>query len=280
MTEPVLVTGASGLIGEELLRRLGPGAVASERSNASDLSAPGKAAALIASVRPGTLVHLAGGTSPDRHEVYRKNVLPTVHLLEAAARLEKLPYCIVIGSAAEYGEASDRPISESSPLRPVSDYGRAKLAQTTLAESICKAAGLPLTILRPFNLVSPRLPVTTALGNMREQLLRGELVECGRLDVIRDFVPLSAVAETIERLITRPATGVINVCSGTGIELGSILQAMAERLGRGLKIVQRPDLLAIPAAPRVVGDPARLAEATGIRIEVTAASIAEILLPR
>lgn len=284
MTGPVLVTGASGLIGQELLRRLGAAAVTAGRSRERDLSAPGEAAALIHSVRPATIVHLAGGTSPDRHEVYRKNVLPTVHLLEAAARLERLPYCIVIGSAAEYGEASDRPITESSPLRPVSDYGRAKLAQTTLAESISRSTGLPLTILRPFNVVSPRLPASTALGNMREQLLRGPgpetTVECGRLDVIRDFVPLSAVAETIGKLIGSPAPGTINVCSGTGIELGSILRAMAGRLGRGLKIVQKPELLAIPAAPRVVGDPARLAEVTGLRIEVTAASIAEILISR
>lgn len=286
MTGPVLVTGADGLIGGELLRRLGPGAVASGRSRERDLSVAGEAAALIDSLRPATIVHLAGGTSPDRHEVYRKNVLTTVHLLEAAARLPRLPHCIVIGSAAEYGEnagdASGEPITESSPLRPVSEYGRAKLAQTTLAESISRSTGLPLTILRPFNLVSPRLPVSTALGNMREQLLRGPgpeaTVECGRLDVVRDFVPLPAVAEAIERLIARPAEGAINVCSGTGIELRSILDAMAARLGVALRVVQKPELLAIPAAPRVVGDPARLAEATGIRIEVTPESLAGILL--
>jgi nucleoside-diphosphate-sugar epimerase len=293
MTGPILITGASGLIGEELLRRLDPesprtvttGRSGLRRGNhyPCDLSVPGQAAALIEAVRPGTIVHLAGGTSPDRHEVYRKNILPTVHLLDAAARLEKLPYCIVIGSAAEYGEASEEPITEASPLRPVSEYGRAKLAQTMLAESICESAGLPLTVLRPFNLVSPRLPASTALGNMREQLLRGEgpdrVVECGRLDVVRDFVPLSAVAETIQRLTASPAPGgTINVCSGTGIGLGSILQAMAERLDVSLRISQKPELLAIPAALRVVGNPSRLAEMTGIRIEVTAGSMAGILL--
>lgn len=285
MTGPILVTGAGGLIGQELLLRLGsssPGVVTTDHHRC-DLSISREAAALIEEVRPGTVVHLAGGTSSDRHEVYRKNVLTTVHLLEAAARLAEPPYCMVMGSAAEYGEASGEPITESSPLRPVSDYGRAKLAQTTLAESICKSAGLPLTILRPFNLVSPRLPASTALGNMRKQLLRGEgrerVVECGRLDVIRDFVPVSAVAETIQRLTESPAPGqAINLCSGTGIELGAILQAMAEKLEVTLRIVQKPELLAIPAASRVVGDPTRLAHVTGIRIPATAEGMAEILL--
>jgi nucleoside-diphosphate-sugar epimerase len=294
MTGPVLITGAGGLIGQELLRRLMPEtpqvvtAGRSEPSHAGhvrcDLSVPEEASALIEAVRPATIVHLAGGTSPDRHEVYRKNVLPAVYLLNAAARLAEPPYCIVMGSAAEYGEASaEQPVSESSSLRPVSDYGRAKLAQTTLAESICEPAGLPLTILRPFNVVSPHLPASTALGNMREQLLRGEgrerAVECGRLDVVRDFVPISAVAETIRRLLMSPAPGeVINVCSGVGIELGSVLRALAERLEVAMRIIQKPELLAIPAAPRIVGDPSLLARTTGIRIEATAEGTAEILL--
>jgi nucleoside-diphosphate-sugar epimerase len=293
MTGPILITGANGLIGEELLcllRRESARVVTTGRSGSGhtdhdrcDLSAPGEAAALIEAICPGTIVHLAGGTSPDRHEVYRKNILPTIHLLNAATRLAERPYCIVMGSAAEYGEGSGEPITESSPLRPVSDYGRAKLAQTTLAESICASAGLPLTVLRPFNLVSSRQPASTALGNMREQLLRGEgrerVVACGRLDVVRDFVPVSAVAETIRRLTMSPVPGqAINVCSGTGIELGAILQATAARLGVAVRIVQEPGLLAIPAARWVVGDPTRLARLTGIRIAATAEELAEILL--
>src|SRR4030095_6304543 len=152
---------------------------------------------------------------------------------------------------------------------------RAKLAQTTLAEALCAAAGLPLTVLRPFNLVSPRLPPSSALGNMREQLLRGHgrerVVECGRLEVVRDFVPLPAVAETIRRLTVSPAPGrTINVCTGIGIELGAILRAMAERLWGGF--------VAVPTAPRVVGDPTILARLTGIRIEATPEGMAEVLL--
>lgn len=308
MTGPILITGASGLIGEELLhllrtastRVVTTGRSATDLTDRSDLtdqsdrsdrlnhhrcdlSVPGEAAALIEAVGPATIIHLAGGASPNRHEVYRKNVLPTVHLLEAAARLATRPYCIVTGSAAEYGEGSGEPLTESSPLRPVTDYGRAKLAQTTLAESICASAGLPLTIVRPFNLVSSRLPASAALGNMREQLLRGEgherVVECGRLDVIRDFVPVSAVAEALRRLVESPAPGqAVNVCSGTGIELGAILQAAAGKLGVTVRTIQKPELLAIPAAQRVVGDPTRLAQVTGLRIEATAEGLAGVLL--
>lgn len=295
MTPSLLVTGATGLIGRELMialsLRQGPWQVHSaSRSQSSfphhhrcDLSRPEECKALLDEVRPDSVVHLAGGTSPDRHELYAGNVLSTANLMNAVAGLPRPACCIVFGSAAEYGDTPQSPIGEEAPLRPVSEYGRAKVAGTTLAESIGRARGIPLTVLRPFNVVSPRLPASTALGNMRRQLLGGEekerTVTCGRLDLVRDYVPVSAVIEVILCLLAAPAPGqTLNVCSGIGISLGSILDAMAQRLGVTLRIVQSPELLGIPAAGRVVGDPGRLFQATGIRIEATAESLAEVLL--
>ncbi|MEA2604697.1 MAG: GDP-4-dehydro-6-deoxy-D-mannose reductase [Acidobacteriota bacterium] len=292
MISPVLITGATGLIGQELMRSLRslPQVHTASRSASSlpghhpcDLSRLEESFALVERVRPAAVVHLAGGTSPSRHELYEKNVLSTVNLMNAVSRLPHPAYCIVAGSAAEYGDTSRPLIDEAAPLSPVSEYGRAKVAQTTLAESIARARGIPLTILRPFNVVSPWLPPSTALGNMRRQLLGSEgperTVTCGRLDLVRDWVPLPALVEVILALLARPAPDqVLNVCSGVGIPLGSILEAMAERLGVTLRIVQTPELLAIPAAPRAVGDPTRLAQLTGIRIAATARGLAEILL--
>jgi nucleoside-diphosphate-sugar epimerase len=295
MANPILVTGATGLIGQELISTLSLRQElwqvhTASRSDSSfpghhrcDLSRPEESFALVDQVRPSAVVHLAGGTSPSRHELYENNVLSTVNLMNAVGRLRRPAYVIVFGSAAEYGDTSQSPIGEAAPLKPVSEYGRAKVAQTTLAECIGRARGIPLTVLRPFNVVSPRLPSSTALGNMRRQLLNaGEAertVACGRLDLVRDYVPLAAVAEVVLSLLARPAPDqVLNVCSGVGIAVGSILEAMARRLGVTLRIVQTPELLGIPAAERVLGDPSRLAQATGIRIEATAESLAEILV--
>jgi nucleoside-diphosphate-sugar epimerase len=293
MTSTLLVTGATGLIGRELMGSLFQESWQAHTASRSesdfpdhhrcDLSLPEEAFALVDEVRPAAVVHLAGGTSQSRHALYESNVLATVNLMNAVGRLPSPAYCIVAGSAAEYGDASEAPIGEAAPLRPVSEYGRAKVAQTTLAESIARTRGIPLTVLRPFNVVSPWLPASTALGNMRRQLLGSEgperTVACGRLDLVRDWVPLPAVAEAILRLLARPAPDqALNVCSGVGIPVGSILDAMAKRLGVALHVVQTPELLAIPAAPRVVGDPSRLAEMTGLRIAVTAEDLAEILL--
>ena len=283
MPKSLLVTGATGLIGQELMRALPQESWQIHTASRPDLSGPEESFALIERVRPAAVVHLAGGTSPSRHELYKNNVLPTVNLMNAVARQPRQAYCIVFGSAAEYGDTSQSPIGEDAPLIPVSEYGRAKLAQTTLAESLARTHGIPLTILRPFNIVSPRLPSSTALGNMRRQLLSTGgpegTVTCGRLDLVRDYVPLPALIEVTLHLLSNPVPGqILNVCSGVGISLQSILDAMAGRLGVVLRIEQTPELLNISAAPRVIGDPTRLAEATGIRIAASAEGLAEILV--
>lgn len=293
MSGRILVTGATGLIGREVvsaLRQEPWTIVPTSRSDADlpghcrcDLSDPDSTTALLETVQPIAIVHLAGGTSADLHELYRRNVLSTIHLLEAAARLAARPYCVVFGSAAEYGEGAGELVPETAALRPVSEYGHAKVAQIRLAEWIARERGLRLTVLRPFNVVSCRLPPSTPLGNLRQQLLSTagpeRVVECGRLDVVRDFVPLSAVAEAVRRLLANPAPGrVFNVCSGVGIELGSVLEAMAAKLGVRLRIVQEPELVAVPSARRVVGDPRALRDAVGLGIPVTPDLLAGLVL--
>ena len=286
----VLVTGASGLIGQELvpaLRRDGYVVVTTARrggvDHRADLAAPGEAEAVVAATRPAALVHLAGGSAADLDALWRGNVLATWHVLAAASRLRHAPACIVLGSAAEYGAGARERLAEDRPPRPVTDYGRAKAAQIIVARRLAASRGLPLTVLRPFNVVSPRLSAATALGNMRRQLLAGSgprrRVECGRLDVVRDYVPVRAVVEAIRRSLERPGRGAtINVCSGIGIELGSILHATARRLRVTAVPIASPGLEALPAADRVVGDPARLGELLGLVVDVSAESLAAELL--
>lgn len=292
MGQRILVTGAAGLVAGELLTVLATGpdeivplgrhVAALPGYRQCDLADAAAIARVIDQVRPDAVVHVAGSSTSERHQLYRDNVLATVHLLEAVARLPRRPYCIVFGSAAEYGEGSG-PIPETAPLRPVTEYGRAKAAQTTIAEVIAGQQRIPMTVVRPFNLVSPKLPAHTALGTMRRQLLSTtgpeRLIRCGRLDVVRDFVPVALIAEAVRRLLARPAGGrQLNLCTGVGIELGAVLQAMADRLGVELKVVQDAALSALPAANAVVGDATALRATLGLEISPTPAALAAIML--
>jgi GDP-4-dehydro-6-deoxy-D-mannose reductase len=272
VTRRVLVTGATGLLGRALLARLqaqGADVVGISRSPAgdalvqADLTDAHQVVVTLERVAPTVVVHLAGSASAERTELWRANVVATRQLMQAVASMEPPPAVIVAGSAAEYGDPVSDRIGEDHPLRPVTEYGRTKAEQSTLVQDIASRAGLRACVIRPFNIVSPDLHASLALGNMRRQLLEGanrrRTVRCGRLDVIRDFIPLAFVTDTIVRLLELDEwPAILNVCSGVGVELGDLLDAMASELGVEVAVEVDPRLSAIPAAPRVVGDPTRL----------------------
>ncbi|MDH3306700.1 MAG: NAD(P)-dependent oxidoreductase [Acidimicrobiia bacterium] len=289
----ILVTGASGLLGRSLIpvlqsRHEHVFAVARTATGApnhtiGDLTDPVATQVLLKTTQPHVIVHLAGGNPPDPHDLYLSNVVTTVNLFQSLEQLGRRPYVISAGSAAEYGESNAARIDEDASLQPVTTYGRAKAAQTILSQALAQRAGIPLTLVRPFNIVSPGLPERSALGNIRTQLTTQtgpeRRVRCGRLDVVRDFVSLNFVTEAIVRLVESPAADrTLNICSGVALTLGEVVKAMADRLGATPVIEPVPELMALPAAGQAVGDPTALRELIGLSFDATADAIARIVL--
>src|SRR6185295_5203054 len=149
----LLLTGASGLFGRALRPALtadGWDVVPVSRSGGAapelrrcDLADPEACRHLLLEVQPDHVVHCAGGAggaSSERNDLYRANVLTTVHLLEGSLGLSAPPSFVLFGSAAEYG-AQEGVLGEDAPLQPVTEYGRAKVAQTALAAGIAAREG-------------------------------------------------------------------------------------------------------------------------------------------
>jgi nucleoside-diphosphate-sugar epimerase len=228
-----------------------------------DLSVPGHAQALIEAVRPDAVLHLAGGPTESRTDLYARNVLTSVNVLEAVAAVAEDTRVLLLGSAAEYGRGQAGPLQEDADLDPVNEYGRAKAAQTRLAQAIAERSGLHLSVLRPFNVVAPDLPTTSALGNVRRQLLvpggdGPRTVVCGRTASHRAFSAVHDVAAAMVRLTARPPGGVLNLCSGRSTTLQEVIDEMSRQHGVGVQVELDPALAAIPAGDSVVGDPSRL----------------------
>jgi GDP-4-dehydro-6-deoxy-D-mannose reductase len=285
VTARVVVTGATGLLGRAVFERLDDAfgvartAPPGERWVSADLAVDASA---VGALRPDAVVHLAGSALGDESELVRANVESTRQLLRALAGAGLRPYVIVAGSAAEYGEPPSDVVDEDSPVAPVTPYGRIKAAQTRVAREEAASAGIPLTVIRPFNVVSSELRASTALGSFRRQLLEQEgsprTLRCGRLDIVRDYVTPGFVADAVARLLERDERpSVLNVCSGVGIELRAIVDEIAQVLGAELDIVEVPELVNLAAANRVVGDPRRLA-GLGLTFRPTPASLARELL--
>lgn len=164
----VLVTGATGLLGQALVQRLatrhavfavrrrpGPPGVgpAGCRWLAADLCIPGAAARLVAALRPQWVFHAAACTDVDRAEAersqaWRLNVLATGRLAAAcAAAGVRLAYV-----STDYVFAGqDGPYPEAARPAPVNWYGQTKLA----GEAVVRAAGGRWLIARTSQLYGP-----------------------------------------------------------------------------------------------------------------------------
>ena len=87
-------------------------------------------------------------------ESYGDNLYGTAYILESArkykAELE------VVSSAAIYGIGSKHKMDEYHPLCPASPYAATKAAADRICFSYARSYGLPIKIVRPFNIFGPR----------------------------------------------------------------------------------------------------------------------------
>jgi len=168
-----LITGSNGFIGSHLaeaLSRRGDEVYCLVRRTSDTRALDGQKIryvvgdvrdkdSLRAAVRGMDCVfHLAAVISaPDWEAYYRANTLGTENLIDACLEAQPAPRKFVFVSSISAAGPSPRDgrlLRETDGCRPVSPYGRSKL----LAEEIVlgRAGRLPVTIVRPPNVIGPR----------------------------------------------------------------------------------------------------------------------------
>jgi len=100
------------------------------------------------------LVHVAGKTSARSETEYMaSNAGGTENVAAAVRALAPLAHVVLVSSQAAGGpSAGGRPVKASDEPRPVSSYGRSKLA----GEAALRRSDVPFTILRPCGVYGPR----------------------------------------------------------------------------------------------------------------------------
>lgn len=245
-----LVTGASGLLGSTLRRRLalddshevlGADLIAMPPDvEAADLSDPALARRLVARVRPDIVFHCAGavgGTSPEALDATLQR--PTRAVLDAVCTEAPSAVVVVPGSAAEYGTlaAGIDCFSEDDVSAPVGEYGRAKARQTALALGYAER-GVDVRVARVFNLLGPRIGAGFLIGRVAGELhdvamgTRPPVLELGALASVRDYVDIRDACDALITVALRGQPGrVYNVCSEHGRTAREVVTALLQASG-------------------------------------------------
>lgn len=234
---PVLVLGASGFIGANLLHRMlavrndVTGTVFSgdtwrldgvPASNITflNLQDPVSVSMVLRRVGPRTIFDCSSfgaySFEQDYERIHATNYLSFIRLMEQVADLGVAAY-VHAGSSSEYGMNSAAP-TEDSALVPNSHYAVSKVAATAAITYYGKVRGVPVTNLRLYAVYGPYEDSSRLIPTLCEHALRGGLPIFARPDVSRDFVHVEDVVEAFAdtALQMGPALAGESINIGTG----------------------------------------------------------------
>lgn len=210
---PILVIGASGFIGANLLRRCLEsredvvGTVFSGNSwrlsgistgNIAflNLQDPASVRSVLHRIAPKTIFDCSSfgaySFEQDFERIHSTNYLSFIRVMEEVAELGLSAY-IHAGSSSEYGLNASAP-AEDQTLAPNSHYAVSKAATSQAIAYYGKMRGIPVANLRLYSVYGPYEDSSRLIPVLCEQSLKGRLPSFARSEVTRDFVHVDDVA--------------------------------------------------------------------------------------
>jgi dolichol-phosphate mannosyltransferase len=263
-----LVTGGTGFVGANLVRRLLRDGHAAHllvrpehaawrieeiqkdiRLHVLDLSDATAVAKTIAEIKPDWIFHLAAhgaySWQTDIAEIFRTNVIGTIHLVEACLKTG-FESIIHTGSSSEYGFKDHAP-KETEGLEPNSHYAVAKASATLYCRYTAQARQANITTLRLYSAYGPFEEPNRLMPALIRHGLRGEWPPLVSPDTARDYVYVEDVCDACllaARTVPREFGAVYNLGTGRQTTLREVTEIARALLG-------------IPVEPRWGTMPAR-----------------------
>ena len=152
---------------------------------------------------------------------YQVNCTGTLNILEACR--SRATRVVLVGTCMVYDTAGSSAIAETHPVNPASPYAATKLAAEYLGLSYRHAYGLPVTILRPFNVYGPHQKANQEGGVVAvfaRRALDGKPIEVfGDGTQTRDLMYVEDCAEFILAAAGTPTAAGEILNAGTGRDI-------------------------------------------------------------
>ena len=183
--------------------------------------------------KAGHVVHLAARTSVEESweipaEYYQTNIMGTLNLLE---------YCRKIGasmtylSTYTYGKPEYLPIDEQHPVSPHSVYNHSKYMAEDMCRFYAENLGVPVSVLRLFNLYGPGQSTSFLIPNIVRQVFEDEQIVLLDLMPKRDYVYITDVIEALRLSLGKRGFNLYNVGSGISFSVSELCKIVQECAG-------------------------------------------------
>lgn len=273
MKSTILLTGATGFVGQQVLRVLADCGVlirALAREGQQEKIAIIKGIETVvttpdlfaesadwwAHVCKGidTVVHVAWYAEPGKYLQSGKNLdclTGTLQMAKGAAQAGVRRF-VGIGTCFEY-DLTGGMLSVETPLRPLTPYAAAKAAAYLALSQWLPPQEVEFSWCRLFYLYGEGEDSRRLVPYLRTRLAAGEPAELTSGNQIRDFLNVREAGRMIAEAALSDRQGSINICSGVPITVRQLAERIADEYGRRdlLKFGVRPDNLVDP--PCVVG---------------------------
>jgi polyisoprenyl-phosphate glycosyltransferase len=256
---PILVLGAGGFVGANLLRRLLKyredvfGVVRTlpawrldgiDRRHILEADLIDLAATrnLVANVRPSTIfdcvAYGAYSFETDQELIYRTNFTALVQLMELLADTGFTAF-VHAGSSSEYGTNSAGPLEEAS-LQPNSHYSVSKVAASNYISYVGNIRRLPVLNLRLYSVYGPLEDLSRLIPNLVAKGLKGAFPPLVDPNTSRDFVYIDDVCDAFVHAAARLTPDIYGQAFNIGTGRATTIREVAKVAGDVFAIREEP----------------------------------------